>query len=351
MITDFFARRYDDVELFAEYEERHRRFLQQAHRLITDEVYPFYNNGKINEESKKELTLIHDLVATELGLSKLGDHFYTYPVTVGGNTRYSSSPKGMKQVLEDFVCVQFSGNLTADVFLKNRLSLIEIAFRQRQHDIEKRTSAATRIEWLRPYAAHAARRGIRLPAGRADNFEAIEEALWKEYNQQVDDLNERFRQAGIPLTYHNGYLQISDDHVAEAQIAKPFWSVVSHSDYKNVEEEMLDALDRRDNGRSDPEFHAAKALESAIKIVCEKRGCVTGREKGAINFIERLASENGSRFIADWEADMLKAFFGSVRRPQGHGSGSEEKVRLSKEQVDWAIEFCMSWCKSLVSRL
>jgi hypothetical protein len=47
----------------------------------------------------------------------------------------------------------------------------------------------------------------------------------------------------------------------------------------------------------------------------------------------------------------MKAFFSAVRNPFGHGAGSEEMPKLSRQQTDWAIESCMSWVKTLVKRM
>lgn len=39
--------------------------------------------------------------------------------------------------------------------------------------------------------------------------------------------------------------------------------------------DVTEAIDRRDTGRRDPSFSAAKALESTIKIVSDEKGWTT----------------------------------------------------------------------------
>ena len=112
---------------------------------------------------------------------------------------------------------------------------------------------------------------------------------------------------------------------------------------------MVERL-RRDSGGRDPAFYAAKALESAIKIISNDRGWTHGGEKGAHNFIDNLASSKNG-FIEPWEGETLKAFFTKVRNPLGHGPGGEPMPALTPQQTDWAIETCMSWVKSLIKRL
>lgn len=114
---------------------------------------------------------------------------------------------------------------------------------------------------------------------------------------------------------------------------------------------MKEAVDLRDSGGRDPAWYAAKALESAIKIISTEKGWTHGTEKGAHNFIDNLASKRANEFIAKWEAEILKQFFTSVRNPFGHGAGSDKLPELSDQQTNWAIEFCMSWTKSLVERI
>jgi hypothetical protein len=113
---------------------------------------------------------------------------------------------------------------------------------------------------------------------------------------------------------------------------------------------MKEALDRRDAGTRDPAFYAARALESTLKIISGIKGRTHGKEKGAHNFIDNLASQKVG-FMASWEADIIKSFFTKVRNPLGHGPGEGEITSLTDHQTNWAIEFCMIWIKSLVRRI
>lgn len=92
-------------------------------------------------------------------------------------------------------------------------------------------------------------------------------------------VNERLRIHKISFVYHNGYFQKSTDELIEEKISKPFWDLVSDPIYKNVEEDMLEALHRYDTNEVDPAFYAAKALESMIKIVCGKKIYVVEKKK------------------------------------------------------------------------
>lgn len=118
---------------------------------------------------------------------------------------------------------------------------------------------------------------------------------------------------------------------------------------ENVDLDMKEALDQRDSGARDPAFYAARALESTIKIISNQRGLTHGGEKGAHNYIDNLASKNAA-YIEPWEGETLKHFFTKVRNPMGHGPGSGAMTALNEHQTMWAIEFCMTWIKSLIQR-
>jgi hypothetical protein len=168
----------------------------------------------------------------------------------------------------------------------------------------------------------------------------------------VDELNVRFQQAGVPLRYHNGFIQVAKDEQIEKQVAKPFWEAIAEPKWANVATDMNEALDRRDIGAGDAAWYACKALESAIKIISDLKGWSTGNEKGAHNYIDNLVKErNGARFIDTFEMEVLKSYFTHVRNKFGHGPGSQPMPNFTAAQTDWAIEFAMSWVRTLVRRL
>jgi hypothetical protein len=163
----------------------------------------------------------------------------------------------------------------------------------------------------------------------------------------VNELNERLRQAGCKLHYHNGFIQMATDETVTQQIEEPFWKLVTDPKWTNVDQDIKEAIDLRDTNGRDPAFYAAKALESAIKIISNEKQLTTGNERGAANYIDDL--KRGG-LVEDWESDALKSFFSKVRNPLGHGPGDGSMPSLNKQQTDWAIETCMTWVKSLIRR-
>jgi len=125
-------------------------------------------------------------------------------------------------------------------------------------------------------------RGISLPGSAVDGAKAWNQTQNSIFDSQVAELNERFRRARAPLSYHNGFIQVSMDEVIEQNIAKPFWDLVADPLWQNVDIDMKEALDRRDSNGKDPALFAAKALESTIKILSDNKGWSSGREKGQL---------------------------------------------------------------------
>lgn len=123
----------------------------------------------------------------------------------------------------------------------------------------------------------------------------------EELKSAIEELNERLRRANFPYRYHGGVFQPADDDLSEAEIETPFWRLISAPIWKNVDDEMKDAFDTRANNGVDPAFHAAKALESAIKIVSVERGWSTGKEKAIVTFanpplISHMIGSEGGRY-------------------------------------------------------
>jgi hypothetical protein len=127
------------------------------------------------------------------------------------------------------------GSVPADRFMNERLSFIEIAFRERAEKLEAKS------------------------ARRHKGLQVLTDQENQKFGNAVDELNARMRQAGYELHYHNGFIQCSIDPIVENQIERPFWDLVSDATWKNVDVDTKEAIDRRDNGDRDAAFYAARA--------------------------------------------------------------------------------------------
>ena len=355
MLTDIFLNRYVDVSLWTEFEERDRRFLVQAFRIVEEEVYPYYVNGKTSEAAKQKWETIHARLSTELGLKELTARYYSFDTTRNGKPMTRSGVWEWNTVCERFVCAAYDGSVPADEFMKARMSFFEIALRELCEEVRELDERLRRALDSMSGRTEGSGRGrgssIVMRAPSANWLKNRNGELRKRYRSAIDQFNARLRQARFPLNYHNGFIQTANDGVIASEIEEPFWHVVSDPLWLSVDEDMKEAVDRRDTGGRDAAFYAARALEGTIKIVSDRNGWTHGSEKGAHGFVDNLGSAKNDRFLTAWERETLKTFFSKVRNPLAHAPGSGDMPKLSEAQTDWIIESCMSWIESLIRRM
>lgn len=346
MLIDIFARRYEGKPLRESFEQRDGRVLIQAFRILSEDMCPYYRDGNEDANGVKFWTNLEKDLSRELGLQELSPHWFSYTSNFMGKPTVQTHQHPMVKVCENWFTQPLNGS--PDCYIKERLSLIEFGFRSRETEINALNSEP--IDQILRLRAQFQRPALRLPGDPEEGIRAQRRARTDAFNRCADELNARFRQAGYPLHYHNGFIQVVTDDLVQREVESPFWALVSASQWTNVDLDMKEALDLRDSDGRDPAFYAARALESTIKIISDKKGWTHGKEKGAHNYIDNLASKKNA-FIFPWESTSLKEFFTHVRNPFGHGAGSAEMPTLSRPQTEWAIEFSMSWVKNLIRRL
>lgn len=343
MLVDIFARRYEESQLREAFDERDNRLLVQSFRILAEDLSPYYyTDGKENPTSVAFWTALESSLSRELGVKQLSEHWSSYT----SNGRFQTFKNTLHAVCEKWLTQTPAGS--PDIFIKERLSLIELGFRAKETEIAAMN--AKEISDLERLHASLNPRGLRVPGNPEDGARARRAMRTKVFQTAVEELNTRFRQARYQLNYHNGFIQIVTDDLVQIEVETPFWSLLANPQWHNVDIDMKEALDLRDSDGRDPAFYAARALESTIKIISDTKGWTHGKEKGAHNFIDNLGSK-ANAFISPWESASIKDFFTHVRNPFGHGAGSAEMPSLSRPQTEWAIEFSMSWIKNLIRRL
>lgn len=357
MLTDIFARRYENRKLFDKVQHHELRLLVQAYRIINEQMFPYYGpDKKVDAKAKAVWMSLHDRLTMELGIKELSPKYYSYQTQRMGQPYTQSGFYDMNLVCEAYLTKAFNEQFDEDLFMKNRLSFVELAFREREAQI---TQANTKLPAILQAAAFddatVRARGMTIPGidphANVERAQKENELLNSTFAAQVHELNTRFTQASMPLNYHNGYIQIATDALTQTQIEQPFWDLVKDAKWGNISTDMAEAIDRRDTGGRDPAFYAAKALESTIKIICVDKNWVTSDEKGAADYLNHLEKKANGPFIDPWERQLMTKFFSGVRNALGHGPGGEPMPSLTIQQTDQAIELCMSWIKSLIRRL
>lgn len=352
MLTDVFFRRYENRLMFKCVGQKESALFVQAYRIVDEQIWKYYGyGGKVDESVKTIWTALHDRLTMEIGIKELSPKFYSYQTEWMGKPSTASGWNNMNFVVEQWLNYKFTDDLDPDMFVKRRLSFVELAFRTREEQV-----AQANAEFPAQLAQAELQDKLRqnhmtVPGARSDSVRAINESMNRKFAANVHELNERLKQADMPLHYHNGYLQITQDEQLQEQVEQPFWLLVKDAQWKNVSIDMAEACDRRDNGGRDPSFYAAKALESTIKIICELKKWTTGTEKGVSDFLNHFESKANGTFIEGWERQSMQRFYSDVRNDLGHGPGSKDMPNFTAQQIDQSIEFCMSWVKSLIKRL
>lgn len=350
MLIDIFLRRYHRTVLRDAFEQRDSRLLVQGFRILAEDMYPYYQNGKEDSRGVAFWTSLHSRLSRELGVQELSKQWYSYTTKWNGNDHWHTNKHTMIKVCENWLMQPVMG--APDTHIKERLSLIELGFRERESEINAMNAQPVVAPQISTPPPSLASRTFSLAVpddggARVRQFRAEKTAIFR---ASVDELNARFRQADYALNYHNGFIQVLTDDLIQRQVETPFWNLVSTPEWSNVDLDMKEALDLRDSDGGDPAFYAARALESTIKIISAQKRWTHGKEKGAHNYIDNLSAKTHG-FITPWEGASLKEFFTHVRNPLGHGAGSEQMPSLSPPQTEWAIEFSMSWIKNLIRRL
>jgi hypothetical protein len=345
MLTDIFAHRYAQSRMWETFYEEQRRLLVQSYQLLSD-ICPYYVEGNEDKGGKEFWTQIHDLLARELGLKELSPSYIGY---YNKQNQWQSFYPSVMQMCETWMFTPFDGKISADRYVKERLSLVEIGFREHENFVAGlNAKLADNITVAEMFDQRGQRKGLRVPGDSADRVRAANASLNAKFQGAVNELNARFRQANCQLHYHNGFIQISEDQTVAQEIEMPFWKLVAEPKWQNVDHDMKEAIDLRDTGGRDPAFYAARSLESTIKIISGEKQLTTGKEKGAHNYIDNL---RGAKLIEVWEMEALKDFFTKVRNPFGHGPGAAPMPSLTDHQTNWAIENSMIWIKSLIRRM
>lgn len=131
MLNDIFAERYENTIIPAPSLERLNRFMMQASRMITEQLFPLFSKDTEQSETSLILKKVHSSLCMELGLDELT------PVWGPG----SVSPFNVRQQTTNFLRHNDAISFATDKSIKNRLSFIELSFREYEALIRQRNKS------------------------------------------------------------------------------------------------------------------------------------------------------------------------------------------------------------------
>ena len=211
---------------------------------------------------------IHDVVVREHGLQALGE---------------------MGSIFDN--CVNYLRESPVD----KALDLIEISFVY----IDK---AARHLQSMR---------GIRISADDA-----------------IEELNERFRRAGVGYQFVSGRLVKVDSELIHSEIVRPVLRFLDEEGFSGSRQEFLEAHARyRDGNTKDAITNANKAFESMLKTICDQKDWPYPKNSRASDLLKVIRDNGllpdhlGSSFTQ--LAATLKSGLPEVRNKEGaHGQGA-----------------------------
>ena len=314
MITDVFYKRYPDIFYFYQgVPTEVAVFLRQGMQIIFYDLKPFM------DDTEELCRAAYMKLTRELG----------YGIYNG---------KQAEEICIGALCelhnLWNNAHGTPEEFVRHRLSLLELLLAEVETEFDYPDSNSVLKQLHTKHSEISV-----LPSNRKD---ALKKA--------VQEINHRFREANIPLHYHNRMFQYCTDQITESEVHEPFWEIVKDKKWQNIDIDIKEAIDRRDKKGRDAALYALKALESTIKIISDDNKWSRGTERGAANYIDNLVSADNGKFIDVWESQHLKTLFRDLRNPHGHGPGSAPQPILSEYQENWIIECSMIWIKSLIRR-
>jgi hypothetical protein len=343
MITDIFLQRYEEANL----ENIPNAFFVQIYMLFnehSEEINSFVDGYMYSEyvnEYARIISISQSKLCTELGVRNLDKIEYKEPnnhlpaeYRILKNYVYDSAVNFLEKIsLFEIISRDIEALLIAEIkYIENHIPLYK-----KESEKIKQLSEATNT-----FLYNKGEENLEKALRQLDIKNAALHSIRTE-------INERLKRHKIPLTYHNGFFQYETDPFIEKTIRDPVWKLISNPKYKNVEEDLLEALDRFDTRKRDPALYAMKALESMIKIVCKEKGIEKEPKKNFAHYIGKLNSKENGKYLSNEEKEELLAMFKN-RHAYAHGPGDGEMPSLAIQQELRLINAAIVWIYSLSQR-
>ena len=192
MLTDVFFRRYANRPMFETVGQKESALFVQAYRIVNEQIWKYHGHDKKVDENVKTIwTVIHDRLSMEIGVKELSPKYYSYQTEWIGKPFTNSGWYDMNLVVEQWLNVKFTDDRDPDMFIKRRLSFVELAFRTREEQV-----AYANAEFPRRLAEAEAqdgmpRRSMTVPGTLSNSVRAINENMNGAFTTNVYELNER----------------------------------------------------------------------------------------------------------------------------------------------------------------
>jgi hypothetical protein len=152
----------------------------------------------------------------------------------------------------------------------------------------------------------------------------------KQWSMEViDELNIRFKEHGVGYQFINREIIRVDSEFLHSEVVKPALTLLNNKSFISVEQEFLGAHEHYRHGRNKEALNdCLKSLESALKIICDKRKWqypkkVTAQPLIEICFKNKLIPEFWQTQFTALRTLLESGVPTGRNNLSGHGQGSE----------------------------
>ena len=151
-------------------------------------------------------------------------------------------------------------------------------------------------------------------------------------SKAIDEVNARFRQAGVGYEYARGEIVRVDSKLLHAEVVKPALNLLQDSRFSGANEEFREAFRKHRDGDQKGAITSANcAFESTMKSICTIKRWEVAPKARASDLLKVLRARNFFPDYLDKSFEQLQATLSSglpeVRNNEGsHGQGPEAKT-------------------------
>jgi len=141
----------------------------QVYRIVNEQIWKYYGyDQKVDASIETIWTVIHDRLSMEFGVKELSPKYFTYQTEWMGKPHTNSGWNDMNFVVEQWLNFKLTDDLDPDMFVKRRLSFVELAFRMREEqvaqanaDFPRQLAGAAMQDMLPPETHDSSRQAVR----------------------------------------------------------------------------------------------------------------------------------------------------------------------------------------------
>lgn len=167
--------------------------------------------------------------------------------------------------------------------------------------------------------------------GVQDSTDIVEynrSATQSEATEAIQELNIRLRENAVGYRFEHGQVVRVDSEYIHSEVVQPVLRVLNDADYSGPQEEFLKAHEHYRSGKTKEAMNeCVKALESTLKVICDKQGWVYSNRAAASELLQVCFEKN---LVSDfWQShysalrSLLESGVPTARnRLSAHGQGA-----------------------------